>query len=178
MAPPEAHSMQMVGPWGRYLPQWLRVPCKGSGPARSTQYADGRTLGYISTPVPQWLRAPGNGSGPRHLSTHTRTHTHTHTHTQRTLPTTMSILETPFDIHVSSVYQTHTCMQAPISTLCKSAKKTHNKGSRTQPIMSTLMPRSGIPVICSRATLSCDSSYCSSADLRRAVVSYWSKNVS
>ena len=51
VAPPEAHSMQMVGPWGRYLPQWLRAPCKGSGPARSTQYADGRTLGYISTPV-------------------------------------------------------------------------------------------------------------------------------
>ena len=50
-------------------------------------------------------------------------------------------------------------MQAPIPTLCISAKKTHNKGSRTQPIMSTLMPRSGIPVICSRATLSCDSSY-------------------
>ena len=42
---PEAHSMQMVGPWGRYLPQWLRAPCKGSGPARSTQHADGRTLG-------------------------------------------------------------------------------------------------------------------------------------
>ena len=35
----------MVGPWGRYLPQWLRAPCNGSGPARSTQYADGRTLG-------------------------------------------------------------------------------------------------------------------------------------
>ena len=101
---------------------------------------------------------------PRHLSTHTHW----------TLPTTMSVLETPFDIHVSSVYQTHTCMQAPVSTLCISAKKTHNKGSRTQPIMSTLMPRSGsrtqpimstlmprsgIPVICSRATLSCDSSY-------------------
>ena len=50
-------------------------------------------------------------------------------------------------------------MQAPIPTLCISAKKTHNKGSRTRPIMSTLMPRSGIPVICSRATLSCDSSY-------------------
>ena len=83
----------------------------------------------------------------------------THTHTHWTLPTTMSVLETPFDIHVSSVYQTHTCMQAPIPTLCISAKKTHNKGSRTQPIMSTLMPRSGIPVICSRATLSCDSSY-------------------
>ena len=66
----------------------------------------------------------------------------------------------PFDIHVSSVYQTHTCMQAPIPTLCISAKMTHNKGSRTRPIMSTLMPRSGIPVICSRATLSCDSSYC------------------
>ena len=91
---------------------------------------------------------------PRHLSTHTHTHTHW------TLPTTMSVLETPFDIHVSSVYQTHTCMQAPIPTLCISAKKTHNKGSRTRPIMSTLMPKSGIPVICSRATLSCDSSYC------------------
>ena len=89
---------------------------------------------------------------PHHLSTHTHTHW--------TLPTTMSVLETPFDIHVSSVYQTHTCMQAPVSTLCISAKKTHNKGSRTRPIMSTLMPRSGIPVICSRATLSCDSSYC------------------
>ena len=88
---------------------------------------------------------------PRHLSTHTHTHW--------TLPTTMSVLETPFDIHVSSVYQTHTCMQAPIPTLCISAKKTHNKGSRTRPIISTLMPRSGIPVICSRATLSCDSSY-------------------
>ena len=88
---------------------------------------------------------------PRHLSTHTHTHW--------TLPTTLSVLETPFDIHVSSVYQTHTCMQAPIPTLCISAKKTHNKGSRTRPIMSTLMPRSGIPVICSRATLSCDSSY-------------------
>ena len=88
---------------------------------------------------------------PRHLSTHTHTHW--------TLPTTMSVLETPFDIHVSSVYQTHTCMQAPIPTLCISAKKTHNKGSRTRPVMSTLMPRSGIPVICSRATLSCDSSY-------------------
>ena len=115
--------MQMVGPWGRYLPQWLR--------------------------------APGNGSGPAICQ-----HTHTHTHTHWTLPTTMSVLETPFDIHVSSVYQTHTCMQAPVSTLCISAKKTHNKGSRTRPIMSTLMPRSGIPVICSRATLSCDSSYC------------------
>ena len=41
---------------------------------------------------------------PRHLSTHT--------HTQRTLPTTISVLETPFKIHISSVYQTHTCMQA------------------------------------------------------------------
>ena len=111
--------MKMVGPWGRYLPQWLR--------------------------------APGNGSGPPSVNTHTHTHW--------TLPTTMSVLETPFDIHVSSVYQTHTCMQAPIPTLCISAKKTHNKGSRTQPIMSILMPRSGIPVICSRATLSCDSSY-------------------
>ena len=142
--------MQMVGPLGRYLPQWSRAPCKGSGPARSTQYADGRTLGMISTPVVKGAR---QREWPRHLSTHTHTHTHW------TLPTTMSVLETPFDIHVSSVYQTHTCMQAPIPTLCISAKKTHNKGSRTRPIMSTLMPRSGIPVICSRATLSCDSSY-------------------
>ena len=91
--------------------------------------------------------------------THIHTHTHTHTHTHRTLPTTVLVLETPFDIHVSSVYQTHTCMQAPIPTLCIPAKNTHSKGSRTQPIMSTLMPRSGIPVICSRATLSCDRSY-------------------
>ena len=118
--------MQMVGPWGRYLPQWLR--------------------------------APGNGSGPAICQ-------HTHTHKHWTLPTTMSVLETPFDIHVSSVYQTHTCMQAPIHTLCISAKETHNKGSRTQPIMSTLMPKSGIPVICSRATLSCDSSYCINEDI-------------
>ena len=128
VALPEAHSMQMVGPLGRYLPQWLR--------------------------------ALGNGSGPA-ICQHTHIHTHTHTHTQRTLPTTMSVLENPFDIHVSSVYQTHTCMQAPIPTLCIPAKKTHNKGSRTRPIMSTLMPRSGIPVTCSRATLSCDSSYLS-----------------
>ena len=118
--------MQMVGPWGRYLPQWLR--------------------------------APGNGSGPV-ICQHTHTHIHTHTHTHWTLPTTMSVLETPFDIHVSSIYQTHTCMQAPIPTLYISAKKTHNKGSRARHIMSTLMPRSGILVICSRATLSCDSSY-------------------
>ena len=69
---------------------------------------------------------------PHHLSTHTHTH--------GTLPTTMSVLETPFDIHVSSVYQTHTCMQAPIPTLCISAKKTHSKGSRTRPIMSILCP--------------------------------------
>ena len=132
--------MQMVGPWGRYLPQWLR--------------------------------APGNGSGPAICQ-----HTHTHTHTHWTLPTTMSVLETPFDIHVSSVYQTHTCMQAPILTLCISAKKTHNKGSRTQPIMSTLMPRSGIPVICSRATLSCDSSYYfpffSDKSLWQEYIYYW-----
>ena len=96
---------------------------------------------------------------PPSVNTHTHKHTHTHTHTGPYPPQCL-FLETPFDIHVSSVYQTHTCMQAPIPTLCISAKKTHNKGSRTQPIMSTLMPRSGIPVICSRATLSCDSSYC------------------
>ena len=152
VAPPEAHSLQIVGPWGRYLPQWSRGPCKGSGPTRNTQYADG--VGPWGRYLPQWLRAPGNGSGPAICQ-----HTHTHTHTHRTLPNTLPVLETPFDIHVSSFYQTHTCMQAPIPTLCISAKKTHNKGSRTRPIMSTLMPRSGIPVICSRAMLSCDSSY-------------------
>ena len=55
----------MVGPCGRILPQWLRAPCNGVSKtdivvgkvqcvcvcvcvcvcARSTQYADGRTLG-------------------------------------------------------------------------------------------------------------------------------------
>ena len=48
----------MVGPCGRILPQWLRAPCNGVSKtdivvgkvqcvclcARSTQYADGRTL--------------------------------------------------------------------------------------------------------------------------------------
>ena len=139
--------MQMVGPWGRYLPQWLRAPCKGSGPPEAHSM---QMVGPWGRYLPQWLRAPSNGSGPAICQ---------HTHTHWTLPTTMSVLETPFNKHVSSVYQTHTCMQAPIPTLCISAKKTHNKGSRTRPIMSTLMPRSGLPVICSRATLSCDSSY-------------------
>ena len=88
--------MQMIGLWGRYLPQWLR--------------------------------APGNGSGPA-ICQHAHTHTGPYPHTGP--PTTMSVLETPFDIHVSSVYQTHTCMQAPVSTLCISAKETHNKGSQT-----------------------------------------------
>ena len=63
----------------------------------------------------------------KHASTHSHTHTHTHTHTERTLPTTMSVLEAPFHKHVSTVYQTHTCMQAPIPTLCLPAKNTHNK---------------------------------------------------
>ena len=35
----------MIGPCGRILPQWLRVPCNGSDPATSTQHADGRILG-------------------------------------------------------------------------------------------------------------------------------------
>ena len=87
-----------------------------------------------------------------HTHKHASTHSHTHTHRGPYPP------QAPFDIHVSSVHQTHTCMQAPIPTLCIPAKNTHNKGSWTQPIMSALMPRSGIPVICSRATLSCDSS--------------------
>ena len=133
MAPPEAHSMQMVGPWGRYLPQWLR--------------------------------APGNGSGPA-ICQHTHTHTHTLDLTHHNV-----CFRDPFYTHVSSVYQTHTCMQAPIPTRCISAKKTHNKGSRTRPIMSTLMPKSGIPVICSRATLSCNSSY------SHFNIGFWLKNV-
>ena len=124
MAPPEAHSMQMVGPWGRYLPQWLR--------------------------------APGNGSGPA-ICQHT--HTHTHTHTLDLAHHNVCFRDPIRYTCQLCIPKTHTCMQAPIPTLCISAKKTHNKGSRTRPIMSTLMPRSGIPVICSRATLSCDSSY-------------------
>ena len=120
--PPEAHSMQMVGPWGRYLPQWLRAPCKGSGPAICQ---------------------------------------HTHTHTLDLYPTTMSVLETPFDI-TCQLCTPNTHMHAgPYTYTLYISKQTHNKGSRTRPIMSTLMPRSGIPVICSRATLSCDSSYLS-----------------
>ena len=119
MAPPEAHSMQMVGPWGRYLPQWLR--------------------------------APGNGSCPA-ICQHTHTHTLDLTHHN-------VCFRDPIRYTCQLCIPNRTCMQAPIPTLCISAKKTHNKGSKTRPIMSTLMPRSGIPVICSRATLSCDSSY-------------------
>ena len=142
--------MQMVGPLGRYLPQWLRAPCKGSGPARSTQYADGRTLGRylpISTPVVKGAR---QREWPRHLSTHTHTLDLTHHNV---------CFRDPIRYTCQLCIPNRTCMQAPIPTLCISAKKTHNKGSRTRPIMSTLMPRSGIQVICSRATLSCDSSY-------------------
>ena len=143
----------MVGPCGRILPHWLRAPCNGSGPATSTQYADGRTLGLISTQVVKGARQQ---EWPRHLSTHTRaeelthnfrskgpirytsrlciphtsmqalthSHTHSHTHTQRTLPTTASVLETHFDIRVSSLYQTHTYMQAPYTYFCIPAKNT------------------------------------------------------
>ena len=74
----------MVGPCGRILPQWLRAPCNGVSKtdivvgkvqcvcvcvcvcARSTQYADGRTLGNL----PQWLRAPCKGSGPARITQH------------------------------------------------------------------------------------------------------------
>ena len=108
--------MQMVGPWGRYLPQWLRAPAKGVAPPEAHSM---QMVGPWGRYLPQWLRAPGNGSGPAICQ---------HTHTHWTLPTTMSVLETPFDIQISSVYQRHTCMQAPIPTLCISAKKdsTHN----------------------------------------------------
>ena len=155
----------MVGPWGRYLPQWgVDIYPSGQGrPAKGVAPPEAHSMQIVGPwgrYLPQWLRAPGNGSGPAICQ-------HTHTHTHRTLPTTLSVLETPFDIHVSSVIQTHTCMQAPIPTLCITAKKTHNKGSRTWPLMSTLMPRSGIPVICSRAMLSCDSSYLHMGKQRR-----------
>ena len=96
------------------------------------------------------------------------THTHTHTHTLDLTHHNVCFRD-PIRYTCQLGIKTHTCMQAPIPTFCISAKKTHNKGLRTQPIMSTLMPRSGIPVICSRATLSCDSSYFSFyADSRRA----------
>ena len=124
MAPPEAHSMQMVGPWGRYLPQWIR--------------------------------APGNGSGLA-ICQHTHTHTHTHTHRGPYPP------QCPFRDPIRYTCQLcipNTHMHAgPYTYTLYTSQKTHIKGSRTQPIMSTLIPRSGIPVICSRATLSCDSSY-------------------
>ena len=85
--------------------------------------------------------------------------THTHTHTLDLTHHNVCFRDPIRYTCQLCIPNTHTCMQAPIPTLCISAKKTHNKGSRTLPIMSTLMPRSGIPVICSRATLSCDSSY-------------------
>ena len=134
MAPPEAHSMQMVGPWGRYLP--------------------------ISTPVVKGAR---QREWPRHLSTHTHTLDLTHHNV---------CFRDPIRYACQLCIPNRTCMQAPIPTLCISAKKTHNKGSRTRPIMSTLMPRSGIPVICSRATLSCDSSYCTYSRPRYQVSVY------
>ena len=113
--------MQMVGPWGRYLPQWLR--------------------------------APGNGSGPaicQHTHTHTLDLTHHNVCFRDPIRYTCQLCIPNTHMHAGPY---------TYCTLCISAKRTHNKGSRTQPIMSTLMPRSGIPVICSRAALSCDSSY-------------------
>ena len=65
----------MVGPWCRILPQWLRVPGNGSGPAICTRYVDGRTLGQISTPVVKGAR---QREWPRHLSTHNRAQDLTH----------------------------------------------------------------------------------------------------
>ena len=34
-------SMQKVGPWGRILPQWLRAPSNGIGPASNTPIHSG-----------------------------------------------------------------------------------------------------------------------------------------
>ena len=86
---------------------------------------------------------------PRHLSTHTHIHlTHHNVCFRDPIRYTCQLCIPNTHMHAG-----------PCIYICISAKKTHNKGSRTRPIMSTLMPRSGIPVICSRATLSCDSSY-------------------
>ena len=106
VAPPEAHSMQMVGPWGRYLTQWLR--------------------------------APGNGSGPA-ICQHTHTPDLTHHNVCFRDPIRYTCQLCIPNTHMHAGPYTY--------TLCISAKKTHNKGSRTRPIMSTLMPRSGIPVM-------------------------------
>ena len=130
VAPPQAHSMQMVGPWGRYLPQWLRAPGNGSGPSIWQHILGPRTCPTMSVLEAQYGIQVGSV-----YQTHTSMQalTHTHIHTQRTLPTTMSVLETPLDIHVSSVYQTHTCMQAPIPTLCIPAKTHTLKGQGLDP---------------------------------------------
>ena len=99
----------MVGPWGRYVPQWLRATGVAP-PSVNTMSVLEAQYGIRCLCIP-----------------HTHKHASTHTHTHRTLPTTVSVLETPFDIHVSSVYQAHTCMQAPIPTLCIPAKNTHKE---------------------------------------------------
>ena len=121
------------------------------------------TMSVLETPFDIHVQTHTHACKHAHTHTHLHTHTHTHTHTER---------ETEDLTHHNVCFRdpirytcqlripnTHTCMQAPIPTLCIPAKNTHSKGSRTQPIMSALMPRSGLPVICSRATLFLDSSY-------------------
>ena len=133
VAPPQAHSMQMVGPWGRYLPQWLRVPGNGSGPAICQHILGPRTLPTMSVLNSKYGIQGGSVYHTHtsmqvltHTETHTRMHarTHAHTHTEDLTH------QAPLDIHVSShtVYQTHTCMQAPIPTLCIPAKTHTIKG--------------------------------------------------
>ena len=113
--------MQMVGPWGRYLPQWLRVPGNGSGPAIC-----------------------------QHTHTHTLDLTHHNVCFRDPIRYTCQLC----------IPNTHMHAGPYTYTLNIRPKRQKIKGSRTRPIMSTLMPRSGIPVICSRATQPCDRSYC------------------
>ena len=82
VAPPQAHSMQMVGPWGRYLPKWLRAPGTRSGPAICQHILGPRTSPTIRSRGP--IRYASRLCIPhthKHASTHTHTHKHTHTHT-------------------------------------------------------------------------------------------------
>ena len=161
VAPPQAHSMPMVGPWGRYLPQWLRAPGNWSDPAICQHILGPRTGPTMSTLEAQYgiqvssvYHTHTSMHALTHTGTHTHRHTHTHTHTQD-LTHHNVCFRGPILYTCQLVYQIHACMQAPTPTLCKPAKNTHNKGTHNVCPYAQV----SLPVICSQATLSCDSSY-------------------
>ena len=110
----------MVGPCDRILPQWLRAPCNGSGPATSTQYEDSRTLGQISTSVVNGAR---QHEWPRHLSTHTRAEDLTHNVRSSSPIRYTSRLCIPHTHKLSSTHshthRTYVCFRGPIRYSCQ-----------------------------------------------------------